>query len=68
MAPVKKIVVDVNTMNVDVHGIKHNKFGIMDQAIDGIEFDPDTNEFRFRDNAFDREWLARNKVTLVVRQ
>lgn len=68
MAPVKKIVVDVNTMHVDVRGIKHNKDGIAEQAVDGLAYDPDQGVFRFRDDAFSHDWLRHEKVQLVVKQ
>ena len=68
MAPTKKVVYDTNTGVVFVHGIMHNKDGIRDQAMDGIAYDPDTNTFCFRSDAFNPDWLRKEKVTLVVRQ
>lgn len=68
MAPQKRIVFDTNTGCASVHGIKHNKDGIEEQATNGVAYDPDQGIFRFRDDAFNRDWLARNKVQLVVKQ
>jgi len=63
-----KIKVDLNTGNIYVSGIKHNRRGIAQQAADGVAFDPDQGVFRFRDDAFNREWLANKRVTLVVKE
>lgn len=68
MAPQKKVVYDATTGQVSVCGIKHNKDGIRDQALDGIAFDPEQGIFCFRGDAFNQDWLAHNKVQLVVRQ
>lgn len=68
MAPQKRIVYDTNTSTVSVHGIKHNKDMIVDQAYDGVCYDPDSDTFGFRSDAFNPDWLRKEKVTLVVRQ
>ena len=68
MAHTKKIVYDTSTGVVSIHGIMHNKDGIMAQAMDGVAYDDALCAFRFRDDAFNKEWLAHNKITLVVRQ
>ena len=68
MAPRKKIVYDTNTGMVSVHGIKHNKDGIRDQAMDGVAYDPDSDTFTFRSDTFNPDWLRKEQVTLVVRQ
>lgn len=68
MSPTKKVVYDANTGTVSIHGIRHNKDGIRDQAIEGLAYDPDQGVFRFRDDAFNRDWLRHEKVQLVVKQ
>jgi hypothetical protein len=68
MAPRKKIEIDLSTGNVYVQGIKHNRRGIAQQAIDGLAYDDAQSIFRFRDDAFSREWLAKEQVTLVVKE
>lgn len=68
MSPTKKVVYDANTGYVSVHGIKHNTLQLMDQAVDGVCYDPDQGVFRFRDDAFNRDWLRYEKVQLVVKQ
>ena len=68
MAPRKKIEIDLSTGNVYVQGIKYNRRGIAQQAIDGLAYDDTQGIFRFRDDAFNRQWLAQQQVTLVVKQ
>jgi hypothetical protein len=68
MAPRKRVEIDLNTGNVYVQGIKHNKRGIAQQAIEGLAYDDAQGIFRFRDDAFNRDWLCHEKVQLVVKQ
>lgn len=65
----KKIVVTIGEyVEANVKGIRLNKGFLEDQAIQGVAYDPDIDAFRFRDDAFDRYWLGRNKITLVVKE
>ena len=65
----KKIVVTIGEyVEANAKGIRLNKDGIEDQAIQGVAYDPDQGIFRFRDDAFNREWITRNKITLVVKE
>lgn len=68
MSPTKRIVFDTNTMQATVHGIKHDTLRLMDQTVESVVYDPDQGVFRFREDAFDHRWLARNKVQLIVMQ
>jgi len=68
MAAKIKVVLSTGGVVARATGMRHNKLGIEDQAIQGVAYDPDKGIFCFRDDAFNREWLAQQQVTLVVKE
>jgi len=68
MAAKIRVALSVDGAVAQITGLRHNKLGIEDQAIQAVAYDPDQGIFCFREGAFNREWLAKERVTLVVKE
>lgn len=67
MAPKIVVTLGVDYVEAQCVGLRHNKEGIEQQAIDACAYDPDARVFTTRPDAFDHTWMRGTRAQIVLK-